>query len=120
MINKLTNIDIVARLLEIREIKNVCDRAEALKAFEKEYKHSSFYRRTHKNLTLLYYEVALENILTLRTLLTNAQEFLNNLDLDHFNELMDQLNEQSRQNIEESLNAFSESGLLDLIKGHKA
>ena len=120
MINKLTNTDIVARLLEIRQIKNACDRAEALHAFKKEYKHSPFYHRTHKNLTLLYYEVALENILTLRTLLTNAQDFLNNLDLDHFNELMDKVNEQSRQNIEESLSALDGSGILDLIKGHKA
>lgn len=120
MINKLTNADIVARLLEIRKMDNACDRVEALKTFEKDYKRSAFYRHTHKKLILLYYEVAIENLLTLQALLTNAQNFLNNLDLNHFLEIMDQVNTQSKETADEGLAAFTESGLLDLLKGNKA
>lgn len=120
MTNKLTNADIVARLVEIRQTPNACDRVEALKTFEKDYKHSSFYRHTHKKLILLYYEVAIEDILTLRALLSSAQDFLNNLDLNHFLEVMDQVNTQSKQTVDEGLAAFTESGLLDLLKGNKA
>ena len=120
MTNKLTNIDIIAKLLEIRQIKNVCDRAEALHLFEKQYKKSPFYHRTHKNLTLLYYEISIEDFLTMRSLLQNAQTFLNNLDLDHFNQLIEQINAQSKQTIDEGLASLAESGLLDLIKGNKA
>lgn len=118
--NKLTNTDIVARLLEIRKMDNACDRAEALKTFEKEYKHSPFYRRTHKNLTLLYYEVSVENLLTFQSLLKNVQEFINNLDLDHFTELMDQVNLQTKFEIEDGIDAIRTSGLADLIKSTKA
>lgn len=120
MINKLTNTDITTRLLEIRKMENACDRAEALKAFEKEYKHSQFYRHTHKNLTLLYYEVSLENLLTFQSLLKNAQEFINNLDLDHFTELMDQVNLQTKFTINDGIDAINTSGLADLLKGTKA
>lgn len=120
MTNKLTNADIIARLLEIHKMDNACDRIEALKTFEKDYKRSAFYHHTHKKLILLYYEVTIENILTLRALLSSAQDFLNNLDLNHFLEIMDQVNTQSKQTIDEGLDAFTESGLLDLLKGNKA
>lgn len=118
--NKLTNTDIINRLLEIRRLPNACDRVEALKQFSKEYKHSKFYKTTHKNLTLLYYEVMVEDLFTLRSLLTSVQNFINNLDLDGFNNLMDQVNAQSLQNIEANLDALNESGILDILKGHKA
>lgn len=120
MTNKLTNADIVARLLEIRKMDNACDRVETLKAFEKEYKKSPFYHKTHKNLTLLYYEVSIENILTFQSLLKNAQEFINNLDLDHFTELMDQVNLQTKFTIDDGIEAINTSGLADLLKGTKA
>ena len=120
MTNKLSATDIVARLLDIRKIDNACMRAEALKAFEKEYKHSPFYHRTHKNLTILYYEVFIEDLLTMRSLLETAQNFLNNLDLEHLNQLIDQVNAQSKQTMDEGIAALEASGLLDLIKGTKA
>ena len=56
----------------------------------------------------------------MRSLLQNAQTFLNNLDLDHFNQLMEQINAQSKQTIDEGLASLAESGLLDFIKGNKA
>lgn len=117
--NKLTNIDIVNKLLEIRHLPNVCDRTIALKHFEKEYKKSSFYHHTHKKLTLLYYEVSLEHVLTLTNLLENVQAFINGLDLTHFQELMDQVNAQTAATITEGLTTLSDSGLQDLIKTFK-
>lgn len=117
--NKLTNIDIVNKLLEIRQLSNVCDRTMALKHFEKEYKKSSFYHYTHKKLVLLYYEVSIEHLLTLASLLENAQTFINNLDLAHFQELMDQVNAQTAATITEGLTSLSDSGLQDLIKTFK-
>lgn len=117
--NKLTNIDIVNKLLGIRRLSNVCDRTMALKRFEKEYKKTSFYHHTHKKLDLLYYEVSLEHLLTLTGLLENVQAFINGLDLEHFQELMDQVNAQTAATITEGLNTLSESGLQDLIKTFK-
>lgn len=119
MTNKLTNFDIVERLLEIRKTPNACTRAEALKAFEKEYKHTQFYKRTHKNLTLLYYEVTIEDLLTLKSLLANAQEFINGLDLANLSTIMDQINDQTRKTYADGLNALHESGLEDFIKNFK-
>ena len=111
--NKLTNTDIINRLLEM---PNVCDRTLALKKFSKEYKKSPFYRATHKNLNLLYYEVSIENLLTLSSLLQSAQEFINHLDLTNFESMMDQINNNTLATINAGVSSMSETGLTDLLK----
>lgn len=117
--NKLTNIEIINRLIEIRQIPNICDRQIALKQFQKQYKKSAFYRTTHKKLNMLYYEVSIENLLSLTSLLKSAQDFINGLDLQHFTELMDQVNDQTAATIMEGVTAFSDTGLQDLINKFK-
>lgn len=117
--NKLTNIDIVDRLLTIRKMENACTRTEALQAFEKEYKQTSFYKRTHKKLLTLYYEVAIEDILTFTSLLKNAQNFINNLDAEHLVQILDQINAQAKQTYNEEMANLVESGLGDLLASFK-
>ena len=73
----------------------------------------------HKNLNLLYYEVTIESLLTLSSLLQSAQDFINNLDLTNFKSVMDQVNGETLATINAGVSAMSETGLEDLLKTFK-
>lgn len=114
--NKLTNVDIVNKLVEISKLQNCCDRQVALKQFKKEYKQTNFYHITHKNLDMLYYEVVVTQLLSFQSLLQNVQNFINNMDLSHWTQIMDQINESTADTIRQGLAAFDETDLSALFK----
>lgn len=117
--NKLTSIDISTKLRAIREIEDPCDRAIALTNFTPAYKQSKFYKITKKPLQTLYYEIVVEDLLSMRTLLKSAQQFLNDLDADKLTNLFDQVNANTLATMKTSLDALDDSGLADLIHGVK-
>lgn len=110
---------IINQILEIRAIKNACDRAVALKQFEKKYKKTAFYKTTKKPLQLLYYEVLVEDTLTLRTLLQTVKDFIESLDAEKLLQMFDQVNEQTLATLAEGMNDLSTSGILDLLHSAK-
>ena len=111
----MTNEEILQTLAEIRAIKNPCDRAERLAAFAPQYKKSKFYKTTHKSLQLLYYEVLIEDLLSFKTLLDNAQNFINGIDATSIQEAFDQVNLNTLSTITEGIDALNETGLADLL-----
>ena len=112
----MTNKEIIAKIAEIRHIKNPCDRAIALAQFEPLYKKTQFYKTTHKSLQIFYYEIIVEDLLSLRTLLDNAQTFLNELDTSTLETALNDINTNTLATITEGVNVFNETGLADLIK----
>lgn len=117
--NQLTNFDISNKLRSLRDIKDPCDRIMALMTFEPEYKQSNFYKITKRPLRELYYEIAIEDILTFRSMLQNFKEFLDELDADKLIALFDEVNMASLQTMKTSLDSLEDSGLADLLHGIK-
>lgn len=117
--NQLTNIDISNKIRAIRELQDPCDRAVALTDFEPEYKQTNFYKKTKRPLQTLYYEIAIEDLLSLRSILQNVQTFLNELDADKLVAMFDEVNAESLKTMKTSLDTLNESGLADLLHGIK-
>ncbi len=117
--NNLTNTDISNKIRALREIKDPCDRAVALVEFESDYKQSQFYKLTKRPLRDLYYEITIEDLLSLRTVLVNLQQFLNELDTEKLTSMFDDINAESLKTIREGLNEFNASGFEDLLHGIK-
>lgn len=115
----MTNEEIIARILEIRQITNVCDRAIALKRFDKEYKKTSFYKTTKKPLQMLYYEMVVEDTLSFRSILQNLKQFIDELDSDKLVALFDEVNAKTLDTMKTGIEGLADSDLMALLHGIK-
>ena len=115
----MTNTEIIDEILRIRAIKNACDRTIELKQFEKKYKKTKFYKQTRKPLQTLYYEVLVEDTLSLRVIMQSVKEFIDSLDSDKIIAMFDEVNAKTRQTMEESLASLDSSNLMDLLHSVK-
>lgn len=114
----LNNKEIEDKLEEINKL-SICNQKIALKKFNKEYKHSSFYKTTHYSLDKLFLEYKVESILSLKKAFDNFQNMINNIDGEHLATILDESNLKTKKEIDATEKAFQDSGLEDILKTYK-
>ena len=89
----MDNQELELKIKEILAIENFFDMMEALKAFEKEYKGTDFYKLTKMPL----YEVIKESrtwyFLQLKDLQSKVQNFIDGLDFSKINTIINRIGE---------------------------
>lgn len=107
----MNNIELEQKIKQIASIENYFDMIMAIKDFEGEYKTSDFYKKTKKPLEKVLLESKIHYALQLQGLGEKIQNLINNLDLNHLNELLDQtatMFEQENNEIKESLEVIKD------------
>ena len=105
----MDNIELEQKILEIIETENFFDMIIKAKEFEKEYKNSDFYKATKMSLNEVIKESKIFYSLQLKNLGDAIQNIINNLSLEHVNELLDKLGglfQQENEEIQEGLEVF--------------
>ena len=87
----MDNIELDKKIKEICAIENYFDMIEAIAAFEKEYKTSSFYKKTKRSLEQVVKEARIHYALQLKDLAKYIQDLFDNLSLENINELLDKI-----------------------------
>ena len=86
----MNNIELEKEIKEIIDNSNFFDMIIKAKEFEKDYKTSDFYKKTKMSLWDILPKASLFYRLNLDTFGIKLQKVINELDLTHLSELMDQ------------------------------
>lgn len=87
----MNNQELELKVKKILEIENFFDMIIAVKEFEKEYKGSDFFKATKMSLTDVIRDAKMWYALQFNNLIEKAQEFLDNLNLDSVNQVVNAL-----------------------------
>lgn len=107
----MDNIELEQKIKELIMIENYFDLIEKVKEFEKEYKNSDFYRNTKMPLDKVIREARIHYALNFVGVGNQLQKVINNLDISHLNELLDQIGEtfgRENQEINEQLEVIKD------------
>ena len=102
----MNNIELEQKIKELIMIENYFDLIEQIKEFEKDYKNSDFYKKTKMPLDKAIREARIHYALNFVGMGAQLQKVINNLDITHLNELLDQVGEtfgRENQEINEQL-----------------
>ena len=116
----MENKEIVQRIEEISKIPNFCDMLEELAVFNKEYKKTSFFKKTKMPLAKLFESYRLNKLLTLKGIFASLQEGINSLDLSNINNLFDQISEQTQMDLAKGAEAIKGLNLEEILKNFGA
>lgn len=107
----MNNIELEQKIKELIMIENYFDLIEQVKEFEKEYKNSDFYKSTKMSLDKVIREARIHYALNFVGMRAQLQKVINNLDINHLNELLDQIGEtfgQENKEINEQLEVLKD------------
>lgn len=107
----MNNIELEQKIKELIMIENYFDLIEQVKEFEKEYKNSDFYKNTKMPLDKAIREARIHYALNFVEMGKQLQKVINNLDMSHLNELLDQIGEtfgQENKEINEQLEVLKD------------
>ena len=107
----MNNIELEQKIKELIMIENYFDLIEQVKEFEKEYKNSDFYKNTKMPLDKVIREARIHYALNFVGMSAQLQKVINNLDISHLNELLDQIGEtfgQENKEINEQLEVLKD------------
>lgn len=90
----MTNIELEQKIKDLIHIDNYFDMIIAMKAFEKEYKNSDFYKATHQNLFDTIKGARMHYILQFDDVFKLLQDKINTLNLDNLNHIIEQFGDQ--------------------------
>lgn len=113
----MTNIELEQKVKEIIAEENMFDMIEKALSFEKEYKQTSFYKTTKmpilsviEKAKMFYFKINFDG------LFDQLQEKINSLDLEHINELMNQMANVFANENNEIYNIINEVKDIDIFK----
>lgn len=89
----LTNQDLQVKMEKFFQIDNYFDLMEAIAEFDKEYKDSSFYKKTKKPLLVVVRESYLFYNLNFNCIFQKLQNLINKLDLTNLMEVIEKISE---------------------------
>lgn len=104
----MNNQELELRVKEILSLENFFDMIEAAVDFEKEYKKSSFYKKTKMPLMEVMKNSKMWYLVNFNELLKVIQEKINQLDLSKFMEIIDQAGDLFAGENQEILNIIQE------------
>ena len=102
------NQELELRVKEILSLENFFDMVEAAVDFEKEYKQSSFYKKTKMPLLEVIKNSKMWYLVNFDELLKTNQEKIDQLDLSRFMEIIDQAGGLFAEENQEILNMIQE------------
>ena len=111
----MNNIELESKIKELLEIENYFDFMIALKGFEGEYKQSDFYKATKMNLLDAIKNARIHYILQLKDLSKKVNNFLNSLNLEKIQELIEQFGSVLGQENEEVMKEINALNLGELF-----
>lgn len=112
----MTNEEIIIKIEEIAEIANFCDKIEAVKAFESEYRKSAFYKNTKMPLFSLVKEYSLNKIMNFKAIGKGLQCIIDNLDVSKIVEILEKFTNMGKEDFDMLMKETQESGFKEVIK----
>lgn len=105
----MTNQEIIDRIDSIlADNSNYCDQILAIKAFNKEYKKSDFYKQTRMPLEKLIASYKVHRLVNLDILVDLIQNKINDFDLSSITSLLDRATSLMRQDVEDLNSSWEE------------
>ena len=104
----MNNQELELKIKEILENKNFFDMVEAAIAFEKEYKGTDFYKKTRISLIEVIKAAKMWYLTQIENIGDKVQDFINKLDFNNINDILNQLGDVYAKENEETLNIFKE------------
>ena len=110
----MNNQELELKIREILSIENFFDMIEKMISFEKEYKTSSFYKKTKMSLLDVIKNSKMWYLLQLKDLGSVVQSLIDNLNLDNLNSIINQFGDIYGKENSEILNIINE--FKDIVK----
>lgn len=110
----MNNQELELKIKEILSIENFFDMMEAVFDFEKEYKGSEFYKKTKMPLIEVVKGNKTWYMLQFKDVGNKIQTFINNLDVSHLSEVIDQFGSVFEQENKETLDILN--SFKDIVK----
>ena len=104
----MNNQELELKIKEILENKNFFDMVEAAISFEKEYKRTDFYKKTRIPLIEVIKAAKMWYLTQIENIGDKVQGFINKLDFNNINDILNQLGDVYAKENEETLNIFKE------------
>lgn len=104
----MNNQELEQKILELLKETNYFDFLIAVKNFEKEYKESDFFKATKEPLSKVIREAKIFYLFSGKNLIDKIQDFINNLNLDKINEILEQVAGTFNNENQEILEAVKE------------
>lgn len=110
----MNNSELELKIKEILSIENFLDMMEAVFDFEKQYKGSEFYKKTKMPLIEVVKGSKTWYMLQLKDIGNKIQSLINNLDVSHLSEVIDQFGSVFEQENKETLDILN--SFKDIVK----
>lgn len=110
----MNNNELELKIKEILSNENFFDMMEAVFDFEKEYKGSEFYKKTKMPLIEVVKGSKTWYMLQLKDIGNKIQSLINNLDVSHLSEVIDQFGSVFEQENKETLDILN--SFKDIVK----
>ena len=110
----MSNAELELKIKEILSIENFFDMIEKAVEFEKEYKGTSFYKKTKMPLMKVIKNSKVWYTLRFDSLQEKIQELINGLSFENINSILDQFSQVYAQENTETLSIIN--NLKDIIK----
>lgn len=110
----MSNTELELKVKEILSIENFFDMVEKVVEFEKEYKGTSFYKKTKMPLMEVIKNGKVWYALRFDSLQEKIQELINGLSFENINSILDQFSQVYAQENTETLSIIN--NLKDIIK----
>ena len=104
----MSNAELELKIKEILSIENFFDMIEKVVEFEKEYKGTSFYKKTKMPLMEVIKNAKMWYSLQLEDVGRKIQDFINGLDFTQVNNILNQFSDVFGQENEETLQILQE------------
>ena len=110
----MSNAELELKIKEILSVENFFDMIEKVVEFEKEYKGTSFYKKTKMPLMEVIKNSKVWYTLRFDSLQEKIQELINGLSFENINSILDQFSQVYAQENTETLSIIN--NLKDIIK----
>lgn len=111
----MNNQELELKIKEILQIENFFDMIIAVKAFEKEYRSSDFYKNTRMPLMEVIKNSKIWYTINLNDVVTQIQKIIDGIELTHLYELIGRLGEtfkSENEEVYELINNFKDLGIV--------
>ena len=112
----MNNIELENKVKELIEIENFFDFYQAIVEFDEEYKQSDFYKKTKLKLNDAVKMARMHYLLQLKDLSNKVNKFLENVNLDKVQELIEQFGEKMQTENSEIMEQINALNLGELFK----
>lgn len=115
----MDNKELENKIKEIIKIDNFFDMMEAVQAFKKEYKRSSFFKKTHMPLKQVIMSAKFHYTFSTVSLWEKVQYVIDNLKLDNVEKVLNEISntfEKENKDIKDMLDSNNLKDIINIIK----